>query len=1434
MAESYVDKVVSEFASDAVPNTGDVPTWDANLGRYMPLPGVGGANRGPQGLQGVQGSQGFQGTTGRIGPPGIPGPPGTTGTPGSTGAPGAKGTIGPAGPNGLPGLAGAPGATGPAGLTGPAGATGSPGLMGPPGPAGGPQGDIGDPGPQGIPGPQGPAGGPQGSTGPQGAQGFAGVPGAAGAVGPQGNQGFDGTGAMGPQGFPGSPGAQGFTGPQGNQGSGGVGLPGVAGPQGVQGVQGAQGDQGATGPQGNQGLTGTGAQGVPGVQGLPGVAGPQGNQGLTGAGTPGVQGVQGVQGSVGVAGPQGNQGILGVTGSQGIAGPQGNTGPSGQAAGKEFYLAPSIASDIAGYYTATEDPSAGPEQTITTPVAGTGDILVASFITEPGIPGVEDLPAGTSFRHLYALNTSGIARLRMQLYVRDVGGTETLVRDEYSPNFSSTTVMMIVWTAASQAASINTNDRLVIKIYAARVSGPANFDVVTYYEGTANAAEIQTTVSVGAVGPQGATGPAGPTGPTGPTGPQGNQGVGSGSPGATGPQGVAGPAGPAGAVGPQGNQGAVGSGAQGIPGVQGPAGLAGPAGPQGNQGAVGTGTPGGAGPQGPAGAAGPQGNQGAIGTGTPGAAGPQGTTGAAGPQGSPGTVGGVGPQGPAGVAGPQGNQGAVGTGTPGAAGPQGAGGAAGPQGVPGTVGPQGNPGTGASLAIGAPITGSTANAMLFADASGKLADSANFTYSGTSLVNTNNTGGFVLNQDATHNWRLIYAGDGYLYSQTSTNNFGSANATQFRINTATGGFLFSQNGGDYSAQFGTTGGIQYYSAGNFWLADNIYYDGTNWKYKDNGYGTQLYFTAGRLQVLQAPNNTAGPATTAVLTSVFSIEQAGNIKLAAANKLGWTATDANGTLDTAISRVAPAVVNLGNGVGGPGGLASPILYAASLAADVNDWNPGGVAGSPPPAFILGIQATANLTITGMQAGTPGQTIILINFSGNTITLAHESAASANANRFNFSGNNNVTLFNNEWVLLTFIGQWLGTPISGVAINDHVNGGIPNSLLFVNPGGQLECGGYFDGSTLQLLAFQTTGSSGAFTLCRRDNNAQAWTLYSAAGDFALYNNTLSHDSLEISASDDHALFAGYVQAPIYRTIGTNSSYTVNRRDTNADAWQILSQTGDLQFWDYSSGTSALWLNPSTHQMTLDGALQFKGPQVTLSYGAAGVLALSGSSGTTISNPVVGAAPATATVNNWAPGPALELAFTGSVAATITGRVAGANGELSFVANYATAPITFTHQDVSSTAANRFICANSQPFTLNYGQVAFLHYSTFMNAWMATPIGPTARASRSFGVFGTPAVNQTTPPLYLDRAITIGTLTAGCDTAPLGSSATVQLESSTNGTTYSAVTAATVSLSNGQYMNQTNNVNTIVAAGSLIRARFTAVSGAANMTVTMLFHE
>jgi len=168
--------------------------------------------------------------------------------------------------------------------------------------------------------------------------------------------------------------------------------------------------------------------------------------------------------------------------------------------GRIFYLSPSIASDVPGYKLAGVRPSVAAEQTLVTNNTGTGDTLIGSFCTLLLQPDIHALPAGLAYRNIWCKTdgASAVARMKLELYQRTALGVETLLRSSYSKNFSGTDVEMIHWTYADASDHVLALlDRLVFKIYVARVSGGSGSVLTTiFFEGIDRASHIVTTVDL--------------------------------------------------------------------------------------------------------------------------------------------------------------------------------------------------------------------------------------------------------------------------------------------------------------------------------------------------------------------------------------------------------------------------------------------------------------------------------------------------------------------------------------------------------------------------------------------------------------------------------------------------------------------------------------------------------------------------------------------------------------------------------------------------------------------------------------------------------------------------------------------------------------------------------------------------------------------------
>ena len=273
------------------------------------------------------------------------------------------------------------------------------------------------------------------------------------------------------------------------------------------------GPTGPIGPTGPAGATGTGLPGTTGPTGV-GLVGPTGPDGQTGPTGTGDTGPTGIDGPTGPVGPTGS-GNTGPTGAIGPTGPQGETGPQGAQAGQLYYFH-NDSSDIGGYESLRRIPAGGAEDDETVLVnSGSGEVLIDSYATELGDPGIEKIPAGIWSFHMYHYVDSsvGVTTFVYKVYKRDSGGTETLLFTVTSDEVNDTSVTEYdkSYTIGADIL-LDLTDRIIVKIYAQSTS-VVNRTAHFVYEGTSHASHIETTVNI-----MGVIGPAGPVGATGPTG----------------------------------------------------------------------------------------------------------------------------------------------------------------------------------------------------------------------------------------------------------------------------------------------------------------------------------------------------------------------------------------------------------------------------------------------------------------------------------------------------------------------------------------------------------------------------------------------------------------------------------------------------------------------------------------------------------------------------------------------------------------------------------------------------------------------------------------------------------------------------------------------------------------------------------------------------
>lgn len=89
-----------------------------------------------------------------------------------------------------------------------------------------------------------------------------------------------------------------------------------------------------------------------------------------------------------------------------------------------------------------------------------------------------------------------------------------------------------------------------------------------------------------------------------------------------------------------------------------------------------------------------------------------------------------------------------------------------------------------------------------------------------------------------------------------------------------------------------------------------------------------------------------------------------------------------------------------------------ISPAQITANQNDYNPTGLSG----AVVLRLNTDASRDITGLQGGSDGRVITIVNVGSNAIVLKAESTSSSAANRFGFEAD--LTLASKASCLLTY--------------------------------------------------------------------------------------------------------------------------------------------------------------------------------------------------------------------------------------------------------------------------------------------------------------------------------------------------------------------------------------------------------------------------------
>lgn len=96
----------------------------------------------------------------------------------------------------------------------------------------------------------------------------------------------------------------------------------------------------------------------------------------------------------------------------------------------------------------------------------------------------------------------------------------------------------------------------------------------------------------------------------------------------------------------------------------------------------------------------------------------------------------------------------------------------------------------------------------------------------------------------------------------------------------------------------------------------------------------------------------------------------------------------------------------------------VLTPDTLDASANNYDPGGLTGSPDTATVIRLQASTAVNLTGLKGGVDGRVVFLYNIGANNITIKDESGSSTAANRFALAAD--IVLATDESLMFIYDG------------------------------------------------------------------------------------------------------------------------------------------------------------------------------------------------------------------------------------------------------------------------------------------------------------------------------------------------------------------------------------------------------------------------------
>jgi len=172
--------------------------------------------------------------------------------------------------------------------------------------------------------------------------------------------------------------------------------------------------------------------------------------------------------------------------------------------------------------------------------------------------------------------------------------------------------------------------------------------------------------------------------------------------------------------------------------------------------------------------------------------------------------------------------------------------------------------------------------------------------------------------------------------------------------------------------------------------------------------------AGTSSGTGGPAGTASPTFTGTVSlaalTASGIVTTNDVRSPGATRVNVRASSAGGSVALQTSNGIDVVIVTGHNAPAVaiGGSVSFPLVNQSITTNTNDL-------TRPSGLFVRVNCNPSSDLTGITAGSDGSRLNLINIGSGVLTLKHESASSAAANRFLMVGAADIALSQNEWAL-----------------------------------------------------------------------------------------------------------------------------------------------------------------------------------------------------------------------------------------------------------------------------------------------------------------------------------------------------------------------------------------------------------------------------------